>query len=223
MRKYLLAFGIFLLLQSCECPPGADTPKVIRPTQFAKVNFFNAIYRSNAFEVQTYFGYLLNNLYFGYSSGYLDVGSGSNVITLLSEGERFFSFPLNLKQNRHYTLSVSGYNSSNISTFLIEDSLDNLDKSKSYFRVINAFEFNAPIKVHLSTESDTVAVAYHNYSQFQEVTSSGHIEVFFDSKRIYNLVFDPTPGVCYSLISYYSPAPSLNEQGIAVDLIEFSL
>lgn len=210
-------------MQSCECPPGANTPKVIRPTQFAKVNFFNGIYRSNAFEVQTYFGYLLNNLYFGYSSGYLDVGSGSNVITLLSDGERFFSFPLNLEQNRHYTLPVFGYNSGDISTYLIEDTLDNLDRSKSYFRVINAFKFDAPVKVHLSTESDTLTVDYHNYSQFQEVTSSGFVEVLFDSKRIYNIVFDPTPGVCYSLITYYSPAPSLNDQGIAADLIEFSL
>ena len=53
-----------LALSACECPPSADAPKKIIPTEYSRICVLNSVHNTYSINIDTKYGNIFENLLF---------------------------------------------------------------------------------------------------------------------------------------------------------------
>jgi hypothetical protein len=220
MKSYRLFIYLFLLLLAfgCECPPGADTPKEITPSEYAKITIFNAVYSHEYVDIETKYGLFLQALYFSnYSEIDKKIGSGNNLMKLINpEKDYFYLVPLYLKKEISYTAVVVG-NDIDMSTILVENDYSQLVHDKQYVRVIQAYSNNLNFSFDNYINNNFQLGEYTDY--FVANTGFNDILVKQSNNQILNYVINCEQGKIYTVILYKDPTVD-NNYSINVGIIE---
>ncbi len=223
MKLRLLTILFILSAFGCECPPGADTPKIITPSEHANINIFNAVYSNEYFSIDTKYGIFYNQLDFNSDFGeYIKIGSSNNVLKLKNEaGEYFYTVPLFFHKDSSYTAVIAG-NNLDIIPILIEEKFSNLNSSKTWLRVINANRFLDSLKFVINYNING-ELAKGKYSDFIALLNSDvNIKIFYGDEPILNINRNFNKSTAYTAIIYYDPKSILDYQ-TSIRILEHKL
>ncbi len=206
-------------LIACECPPSANTPKEIIPSEYAKICIFNAVYSNSTINLSTMYGAFLNGLRFqSYTSTYYNIGSGNNMIKCLDGASVFYSASVNLSKDKYYTAIIVG-NQDDTNILLLNDSTAISGFNSSLLRCTNAMKFGGGLEfVH--SELGTHSLQFAQSTDTKEITAgANNIIVRNEGETIYNLNFHAQAGYKYTLLTYYNPAAA-NKINLSINIIE---
>lgn len=219
MKILYIILIVILGLISCECPPSANTPQEIIPSEYANICIFNAIYSNPTINVSTKYGGFLNGLRFqSYTSKYMNIGSGNNLINCLEGSSIFYSASVNFIKDHYYTAIVVG-NQDDTSILLLNDSTSITGFNSSLLRCTNALKFGNGLEfIHSKLGSNNLR--FTQSTATKEISAgANNIIVRYEGDDLYNLKFHAQPGYKYTLLAYYNPSAK-NKINLSISLIE---
>ena len=215
---YILLIAICGLV-ACECPPSANTPKEIIPSEYANICIFNAIYSNSDININTKYGVFLSGLRFqSFTPAYKNIGSGNNFIYCLNGSNTFYSASINFIKDKYYTAVIVG-NEDDTGILLFSDSTAISGFNSSLFRFVNAMKFGDGLEFELS-EMGKHKLKFGESSPTAEITAGeANIIVRYEGEIIYNFEFIVQAGYKYTLLTYYNPAEK-NKINLSFKIIE---
>lgn len=223
MRYYkYLVFLWSIALYSCVCPPSADTPQELVPSEYANISFLNAVHNATDVSIYTKYGQITkSNIPFRGFSEYLKIGSGNNFIILNNNINKFYKAGVNFEKDKYYTFIAAG-NTEQIKTLSFEDRTENFNKSNSYLRIINSYLYLPKLNIKL----DSIATQMYYYAEFTDFTKcepeEHNIRMYVDEELIINLFFRTKNGYVYTVVPYYDPNET-NIYGLTCSIIEIKI
>lgn len=219
MKTLYALFIAICGLIACECPPSANTPKEIIPSEFAKICIFNAIYSNSGINISTKYGIFLNGLRFqSYTNAYTNIGSGNNLINCLDGSNTFYSASVNFTKDKYYTAIIVG-NQDDTNVLLLNDSTSIAGFNSSLLRCVNAMKFGSGLEFSHS-ELGTHHLKFTQSTETKEISAgTNSIVVRYEGKNIYNLSFHAQAGYKYTFLAYYNPSAQ-NNINLSINMIE---
>lgn len=212
MRQIRFLFYIFILSAlGCECPPGADTPKEIIPSEYSTVTVFNAINDMDFIKVDTKYGSFIKSLnYKSFSELNKKIGAGNNMLALFNYDDKcFYRGGLYFKKDTNYTTVLTG-NEIIVAAINVENNTSNLKKDSAYVKIINAVMLD---------DSYDITVGSHYFpnqtlgssTEFFSVPSGYNFLLIKKSEtQILNLQVEINKGYYYTIVIFYDPQMNSN-------------
>lgn len=221
--KHILSLIIIsLLVISCECPPGAKTPQVLTPSEYANICFVNTVYNTYSISIDSRYGYVFQNLLFRRHTKYEKIGSGNNYINLKYNIFDFYKVPIKLEKDAYYTFIPAG-GADQVKTILLNDNVRDLDKSYSHLRVINGHSYLPKLRVESDFLPDNHIMKFGDVSDFKATQNrSEFIRFFVENEQVLNLQVQTAPGSTYSIVPFYNPGEK-NIYGLTATVIELRI
>ncbi|MFA6569872.1 MAG: DUF4397 domain-containing protein [Bacteroidota bacterium] len=206
IKYYFRLLSALILLAGCECVPGIDTPKIVEPQNYSKINIINALTDSDKISFLSNDAIIFDTL--GYSNSTADYKkilsgtSGFQVLTL-PDSTIVFNSSFYLENEKSYSMIVFG-KKTKTRIILLDDMLPAKDTSKFYIRFANCTQTFSEVKFQLNNAAFEQQVSYKFYTNnfaLSPVTSSvkildtsnnvlAEIPVYnFLANRLYTIVF----------------------------------
>lgn len=223
LNKHILSLLISLLvLVSCECPPSANTPQVLTPSEYANICFVNTVHNTYSISIDTKYGYVFQNLLFRKHTQYEKIGSGNNYINLKYNIFDFYKVPIKLDKDTFYTFIPAG-SADQVRTILLKDDVKSLDKSHSHLRIVNGHSYLPKLRVESGLFPDLDAMSFGDATEFKPSPNrSEFVRFFVEDEQVLNLQVQVSPGSCYSVVPFYNPGEK-NIYGLTVAVIELKI
>lgn len=222
MKCFQYLIILVLALSACECPPSADAPKKIIPTEYSRICVLNSVHNTYSINIDTKYGNIFENLLFRKHTNYEKIGSGNNFINLKYNIFEFYKVAANFGKNAYYTFIPTG-NAEQVQTLLVNDDVERLDKSKAYIRIINSHLYLPNLKIINIELKGQENFAYREYTAFLE-SSVGmeNFKFFVEDSLVINLQVNTQAGNCYTIVPFYSPREK-NIYGLTCSVIELPI
>ncbi len=221
MKYGLLIIMFISLLVSCECPPSAETPQEIIPTEFANICIFNGVNSYSSIDIDTKYGYFMTGLnYANYTKEYKKIGSGNNLIYCKNTNQRFYSVPAYFNKNNYYTAVLVG-NNNEVNTILLDDNFGTADNNASLVRCVNAMKYGDGLKFSSSIVGDK-ELKFSEFTNYSSIpVGRNNIKISYHGEIIYDILFDTKLGFAYSIVTYFNPGAN-NQISLSANIIEMS-
>lgn len=202
-----LFFIIILSALGCECPPGADTPREIIPSQYSTTTVFNAVYSIDNIRIDTKYGSFVKSLNFkSHSEINKKIGAGNNLLALFNSDNRcFYRGGLYFQKDSNYTTVLAG-NEIIVASINVENNIHNLKKDSAYIKIINAAMFIDSLNISVANK-----YFYNqnlgNYTDFFSVPNGyNYLLVKKNDVNYLNMQFSVSKGNYYTLVLFYDPS-----------------
>lgn len=221
--KHILSFiATLLLVISCECPPSANTPQVLTPSEYANICFVNTVHNTYSISIDTRYGYVYENLLFRRHTQYEKIGSGNNYLNLKYNIFEFYRVPIKLEKDAYYTFIPAG-SADQLKTILLKDKVKDLDKLHSHLRVINGHSYLPKLRVESGFLLDKHIMSFGDVTEFKATKNrSEYVRFFVEDEQVLNLQVHTSPGSAYSIVPFYNPGEK-NIYGLTVAVIELKI
>ncbi|OGU10472.1 MAG: hypothetical protein A2X61_08755 [Ignavibacteria bacterium GWB2_35_12] len=223
----LLLLIFTILFVSCECVPDIVTPKVVEPTDFAKVMFINAIPDIDSVDICSVDKIISRNLL--YDSTFVEykkIASGLTSIRIqnFKDSAIHFNSMFELIKDAHYTFFAYG-TKSRVNGLLINDSIENPVPTNAYVRFVHLSQDAPEVVFAFDSYQINQLVKYKSYTKFMPIPTGIFTLVINDYSngseitKVENYNFKP--GKYYNLLlkGYYIQP---NPRQLKCDIIEFT-
>jgi len=168
--KILIVIFAFLAINSCECPPEADTEKKISPVNYAWGNIIHSLPVNSSYSLKMNKIPIFENIEYNNFTNYAKIPSGLNFFTLIDNNTKqvVLNSPVDAQQYANYTFII--YPRGNLFGLIaLEDSAD-FPKSSSVIRFVNIAS-NSPTIIYQIINSTNEQVILSNELKFKEYTN----------------------------------------------------
>ncbi|MCL5991418.1 MAG: DUF4397 domain-containing protein [Bacteroidetes bacterium] len=222
----LLLFST-LFLVSCECVTKLDTPKVVEPTDFAKVMFINSMPEIDSVDICSVDKIISRNiLYDSASVEYKVIASGLTSIRVQSykDSTIYFNTMLDLTKDAYYTFFAYG-TKSRTNGLLINDSIGKAVPTNAYVRFVHLSQDAPEIVFAFGSYQINQPLKYKSYTKFMPIPTGIFTLIINDSGDGSEIIkvenYNFKPGKYYNLLlkGYYKQP---NSRKLTCEIIEFT-
>lgn len=232
LKKIIIIFfaTLAILITGCECVTNIPGEQIIKPTEFAKIVFINAI---PEYDFDTLYVYsasqiigLKDTIEFNQNDKYeykevgIKVGGQKNSLRLVEPKDSLviFNSILNLEKNHKYTFFAYGIGN-DIQSILLEDTIQQYVETNVYLRCINISPDLPETLIRIETEGYSRDF-YLSSGDYSEIASlpSGNYTIFVSTNdslfttTINNVKFDKGKINNVILEGYHYGFHDINEQ-----------
>jgi hypothetical protein len=211
---------LIISLISCECPPSADTPREIVPTEFAKIVLFNGIYSFSYINIGGKYGDIKSQIFWTETTkSYQKIASGSNIIFAKNLNTVFYSIPAFLSKDKYYSaILVGGESDPNL--LLFQDSLELSDKESARIRFINAAKYIDMISFANNSKVEISELKYAQASEYKKFPEGlTRLSVSYQGNSIIDFAVDLKSGGVYNILVFYNPSAA-NKYNLSWSIIK---
>ena len=190
----ILIATLAILLIACECVTNVPTDQIIKPTEFAKILFINAIpeldYDTlNVYSASRIIG-LIDTIEFNREGKYeykdvgLIVGGQKNAIRLVKPKDSLviYNCLLDVEQDHKYTFFAYGIGN-DIQSRMLRDTINQFEPTNVYLRCINISPDSPEALIRVETEGYSRDFNLSS-GEFSEIATlpSGNYTIYFSTK-----------------------------------------
>jgi len=167
--KLLIILAGILAINSCECPPLADTEKKISPINYAWGSVIHSLPANSSYTLKMNKIQIFDNIEYNSFTDYAKIPSGLNFFTLIDNNTKqvVLNSPVEATQYANYTFLI--YPKGNLFGLITLEDTKVLPQSSSLIRLINIAN-NSPTIIYQIIQSNDGEILLSDELRFKEYT-----------------------------------------------------
>lgn len=170
-KLYIVFFVCMLMLVSCECIPSIVSPEIKEPTEFASVNFINAIPDYDSIDVWEGNRSVLSDIdYNNPLPDYKKITSGRPNIRMQSSTDLsiFYNSMLDFEKDKKYSVIAYG-TKRRYNILMMSEIIANYNQSNAYIRFINVSPDSPVVRFDISSYPINPVLSFKSFTDYNAI------------------------------------------------------